>query len=206
MQRVLGFSPLEAGAGFVPLAVSAGAGGPLAAPLLARFGVRRVVVTSLLVTTAALVALSRALALRSYAQALLPVFTLIGFTFATAAVPLTAEAVADAAPDEQGAAAGLFQTFTHVGGAVVLAVLAISAAARSDAAHDASALDALVAGYRLAFVLAAIVLASAAAAFALLRREPRARPRGGAPRSRSAARRPRRSGRQAGSGPPRRRR
>jgi EmrB/QacA subfamily drug resistance transporter len=147
MQRELRFSALETGLGFVPLAVSAGAGGPLAAPLVARFGVRAVVVASLLTTAAALL---MPVHRGGYAVTLLPAFAVSGFTFATAAVPLTAEAVADATPAERGAAAGLFQTCTHAGGAVVLAALVVAQTA---------------AGYPTAFALAATLLAATAGLF-----------------------------------------
>ena len=193
MQRVLGFSALEAGLGLVPLAVSAGVGGPLAAPLLARHGVRRVVLASLLVTAAGLGALALTVRLASYAAALLPVFAVTGLTFATAAVPLMAEAVAGADESEQGAAAGLFQTFTHVGGgAVVLAVLVISAAARADAVRHGGASEtaALICGYRLAFLLAAALLVGGAATVAALLSRPRpARPCPAGARARAGRRR-----------------
>jgi hypothetical protein len=177
MQRVLGFSALEAGLGFVPLALSAGAGGPAAARLVARFGARAVVAASFLVTAGAALWLARAPAGSGYAAAMLPAFAIAGFTFATAAVPLTAEAVADAAPAAKGAAAGLFQTCTHAGGAAVLAALVVCAAARSDraAAGGADATAALLAGYRLAFALtAALLAAGAVVTLALLRRPARA--------------------------------
>jgi Na+/melibiose symporter-like transporter len=129
MQRELGFSALEAGLGFVPLAVSAGVGGPLVAPLVERFGVRAVVTVSLVVTALVALWLARAPADASYATTLLPAFAIAGLTFATAAVPLTAEAVAEAREADKGVASALFQTSTHVGGAVVLAVLVVSEAA-----------------------------------------------------------------------------
>jgi MFS family permease len=176
MQRVLGFSPLEAGLGFVPLALSAGAGGPGAAFLAGRFGARRVVAASFAVTAGAVLLLARVPADGGYASALLPVFAVAGFTFATAAVPLTAEAVADAPAGAKGAASGVFQTCTHAGGAAVLAALVVCAAARTDAAgaDGASATAALLAGYRLAFVLTAALLAAGALVAATLLR-PRAR-------------------------------
>jgi EmrB/QacA subfamily drug resistance transporter len=177
MQRVLGFSALEAGLGFVPLALSAGVGGPAAARLAGRFGARRVVAASFAVTAATVLLLARAPGDGQYGSALLPAFAVAGFTFATAAVPLTAEAVADAAPGAKGAAAGLFQTCTHAGGAAVLAALVVCAAARTDAAaaDGAGATAALLAGYRLAFVLTAALLAAGAlVATALLRPPARA--------------------------------
>jgi MFS family permease len=145
MQRDLGLSAGQAGLGFVPLAVSAGLGGPLAARLVARFGVRDTVSCSLVITAACLGWLARAAPGDAYAVAIPPVFAVAGASFAVAAVPLTAEAMAGAA--DKGAAAGLFQTFTHAGGALVLTAAAGAAAAF---------------GHRAAFgLIAALLLAGA---------------------------------------------
>jgi MFS family permease len=169
-QRILGFSALEAGLAFVPLALSACAGGPLAAPLIDRFGARAVVAASLTITAAGLALLARAPVEGSYVADILPMFAVTGFTFATAAVPLTAEAVADAPPDDHGLAAGLFQTFTHVGGAIVLPLVILAAATRTDALArgGVSHAEALTAGYHLGFVLAGVLLLVGAVAAAAL--------------------------------------
>jgi hypothetical protein len=99
--------------------------------------------------------LSQAPAEDGYWAVLKPAYSIAGFTFATAAVPLTAEATAEAAAADKGTAAGLFQTFTHVGGAVVLAVLVVAFAA---------------AGRETALMLgAALLAAGAVVAWALLR-------------------------------------
>jgi hypothetical protein len=86
-----------------------------------------------------------------------------GCTFATGAVPLIAAVVDEARSGERGLASGLFQTFTHVGGAVVLAVLVVVAAARAEAAGQR-------AGVEAGFALAALILVvGAAVALSLLR-------------------------------------
>jgi uncharacterized protein len=78
-------------------------------------------------------------------------------------VPLTATVVGEARARERGLAAGLFHTFTHVGGAVVLAVLVVAAAARTEAAGERAGIEA---GFALS---AAILLLGAAVALRLLR-------------------------------------
>jgi predicted MFS family arabinose efflux permease len=142
MQRELGWSAAQAGLGFVPLAVSAGLAGPAAARLVARFGVRDTVSASLAATAACLLWLAHG---GGYVGTVLPAFLVGGMTFATAAVPLTAEAVDG--PDDKGTAAGLFQTFTHAGGAVVLTGVAAVAASL---------------GLRAGFALVAALLAAGA--------------------------------------------
>jgi MFS family permease len=152
MQDELGFSAFEAGLGFAPLSLSALAGCFLAPRLMERLGSRRTVAASL-VTTAAALAWIAADPAGGYAGALLPAYLVAGFTFAAAVVPLTAEAVDGAAGGEQAVAAGLFQTFTHVGGAVVLAVLVVCAAAWGLRWGFALAAGLLVAATGVALVL-----------------------------------------------------
>lgn len=155
MQKALGLSALEAGLGFLPLAVSAGLGGPAAPRLIARFRAWRVVAASQLVTAAMVLWISQAPPHDGYWSVLLPAYSIAGFSFAAAAVPLTAEATAEARSADKGTASGLFQTSTHVGGALVLAVLVVAFAA---------------AGLEVAFLIAAAVLAfGAIIAVALLR-------------------------------------
>jgi hypothetical protein len=73
-------------------------------------------------------------------------------------------ATADAPRADKGVAAGLFQTFTHVGGAIVLAVLIVAFAARSHsaAASGASLGAATAAGIHTALVVDAALLAAGA--------------------------------------------
>jgi EmrB/QacA subfamily drug resistance transporter len=161
MQQVLGYSALEAGLGFLPLALSAGAGGLIAPRIIARAGSRRTATASLVVTAAAFAYLARVPDAGGYATVLLPAFLLAGFTFATAFVPLTSQGMTGVREGEKGLASGLFQTSTHLGGAIVLTVLATAAATRTGAALDAGepAGAALTSGFALAFAVAAGILA-----------------------------------------------
>ncbi len=161
MQQVLGYSPIEAGLGFLPLALSAGAGG-LAAPYIVAFaGPRRTATGSLLVTAAAFLFLARVPDRDGYASVLLPAFLCAGFSFATAFVPLTSQGMTGVRDGEKGLASGLFQTSTHLGGAFVLTVLATAAAARTGAALEAgeTAAEALTSGFAVAFLVAAAIVA-----------------------------------------------
>jgi hypothetical protein len=123
-------------------------------------------VAALLLTAAAFLALSRVPERDGYATVLLPAFVLAGFTFAAAYVPLTAEGMSGIRDGEQGLASGLLQTSTHLGGALVLAVLATAAAARTGAELDAGSprVEALTAGFAVAFLIAAGILLLAALA------------------------------------------
>jgi hypothetical protein len=61
---------------------------------------------------------------------------------------------------EKGLASGLFQTSTHLGGAIVLTVLASAAAAKTSAAEEAgrSPAAALTSGFTLGCLIAAALL------------------------------------------------
>jgi EmrB/QacA subfamily drug resistance transporter len=164
MQRVLDLSALETGVALVPLALSALGGGFLAPRLIDRLGTPRTVAISL-VATAACLGWTAGLAGggSGYWATLFPAYCVSGCTFATAAVPLTAAVVGQAHARERGLAAGLFETFTHVGGALVLAILVVAAAARTEAAGRRAGIEA---GFALA---ALILLLGAALALRLLR-------------------------------------
>jgi len=166
MQKVLGYSPLEAGFAFLPLALSAGAGGLVAPRIVAAAGPRRTATASLVATAAAFALFARVPDHDGYAAVLLPAFLLAGFTFATAFVPLTAQGMTGVREGEKGLASGLFQTSTHLGGAIVLTVLATAAAGRTGSALDAgeAAASALTSGFAAAFLIAAAIVALGALA------------------------------------------
>jgi hypothetical protein len=108
---------------------------------------------------------------RRYLPVVLPGFVVAGFSFASAFVPLTSQGMTGVREGEKGLASGPFQTSTHLGGAVVLAILATAAAARTEAARAAGDADAtaLTSGFAVAFVVAAgIVALGALTAFRLL--------------------------------------
>jgi EmrB/QacA subfamily drug resistance transporter len=165
LQQVLGYSALETGLAFIPLALSASAGGLLAARIVAWAGPRRTAAVSMMTTAATFVLLSRTPVENGYTYVLLPAFVIGGFTMAAAFVPLTAQGLTGVREGEKGLASGLFQTSTHLGGAIVLSVLATVAAGRTSAATAAghSAAAALTSGFSIAFVIAAVFLALGAA-------------------------------------------
>jgi predicted MFS family arabinose efflux permease len=160
MQQVLGFGALEAGLAFLPLALTAAAGGLLAPRIVARAGPRRTAAVSLAITAVTFLFLTRLPTEDGYLTVLLPAFLVAGFTFATAFVPLISQGLTGVREGERGVASGLFHTSTHLGGAFVLALLASAAAARTDAARDAGEVagSALTAGFGVAFVLAAVIV------------------------------------------------
>jgi MFS family permease len=101
-----------------------------------------------------LVLLATAHAHTSYWLRLLPALVLIGAGITVVAVALNMAAGKDVAAEDKGVAYGLFETSTHVSGAIVVALLAtVAAAGMRDAGGSAEA--AAAAGYRLALFVAA---------------------------------------------------
>jgi predicted MFS family arabinose efflux permease len=137
LQQRLGFTPLQVGLAFVPLAISSAAGGLLAPRLIARLGTQRTAVVALALAASSFGFLAHGMQEGTYTTTFLPAFLISGFGFAAAFVPLAAEAMATADPRDHGIASGLFQTSTHLGGAFVLAALATIAAASTEASPAA---------------------------------------------------------------------
>ena len=136
LQSELGYRPLEAAAALAPLdAVSllAGAG---AGRLLARAGPRPACVAGFGASAAALAWLARAPADATYAIDLLPGLALLGASLTVVFVALTHEAVADVGADDRGAASGVFETGTHLGGGAL--AVALCAALMANGGHDAA--------------------------------------------------------------------
>jgi EmrB/QacA subfamily drug resistance transporter len=132
MQNVLGFSALEAGLAYLPLAVGiiVSAGG--SAGLVTRFGFKPVLVTGLIITAAGLVWFSQIDANGSYVGDVLFPSLLAAVGLGLAFVSMTVAAVSGVEPHEAGLASGLINTSQQIGGALGLAILATVANSRID--------------------------------------------------------------------------
>jgi EmrB/QacA subfamily drug resistance transporter len=184
VQRILGYSPLEAGFAFLPVALGIVAGAAISQQVIPRFGVKA---TSLGGMTLAAIGLSILAATTkvdgSYLGilfGLVPMSVGMGCTF----VPLTLIATTGIEHEDAGLASGLFNTCQQVGGALGLAVLSTLAVDRTashltglghlpDAAERAAA---LVDGFQLAFTISAgMMVAGIVLVAVLLRRRDLAR-------------------------------
>ncbi|WP_280399024.1 DHA2 family efflux MFS transporter permease subunit [Nocardia carnea] len=175
MQRVLGYGALETGLAMLPAAVAIGGVSLFVSPRLnARFGERGVLIAGLTIVAAGMLWLTRLPVQAAYVTDLLPVMVLVaGFGLIMPA--LTALAMSGAEDEDAGLASGLFNTTQQIGMAFGVAVLSTLAAARTGTLLGAGAgdADALTAGYRLAFAVAAGLLVSAlTVAVAVLRPAP----------------------------------
>jgi len=150
LQRVEGFSPIATGLALVPSTVTVVLTSTLLTRrLLARIGVKRMLIAGLAAMAAGQLWLAQISVGASYATAVLPGLLLtslgIGLALPTASVAITSGVEGR----DQGLAGSLFVTGQQTGAAIGLALLATIAATRTDHAHGS-----LTAGYRLSFLLA----------------------------------------------------
>ncbi len=158
LQRVLGFTSLEVGLGFLPLTAIIGILSlGFSAKLNMRFGPRATLIPGLVSIGAGLLVMSQISVGGSYAAEVLPAMILVGIGAGLSFPSIMTLAMGGVAPSEAGLASGLVNTTLQVGGAIGLAVLATLSTSRSanlTAAGD-SAKAALTGGYQLAFVVGA---------------------------------------------------
>jgi EmrB/QacA subfamily drug resistance transporter len=161
LQQGRGWSALETGLALFPAGVIVATLAPRVAPLVARFGVTRVIAAGLTSISIGY-ALFLPIGLDSgYVTAMLPTFILGGLGFGLAYGPLNIAATNGIAPEEQGLAGGLVNTSFQFGGALVLAI--VTAVANANGASEGSA-QGLLDGFHAAIwvSLAAAVLGVAA--------------------------------------------
>ncbi|MCU1445793.1 MFS transporter [Cryobacterium sp.] len=128
LQGVLGFSPLQAGLGFLPMTVVNFAVALAIPRLTRRFGNSALLVTGIAVTFAGMLWLGRVGVDSEYLTAVALPMVLIGFGQGLAFAPLTAAGVAGIEPLDAGAGSGLVNVAHQLGGSLGLAVLvAVSA-------------------------------------------------------------------------------
>jgi len=176
MQRVLGYSALQIGLAFLPVALLIGAFSlGLSARLTMRFGARAVLIPGLAFGAAGLALFAQAPVGASYVGDLLPSMVLVGIGAGLSFPALMTLAMSSAHPTDAGLASGLVNTTQQVGGALGLAVLAtVSTSHTASLVHTGHAgASALTSGYHLAWVIGTgLLVAAMVTALALLRPAP----------------------------------
>jgi EmrB/QacA subfamily drug resistance transporter len=180
LQRVLGYSALEAGLAFLPFTAGIIIGSAVSQKLVPALGARE---TPVIGITLAVLGLLLFLRLTpgetSYVVDLLPGIMLMSVGMGLVFVPVTLIATSGVPTDDAGLASGLFNTSQQVGGALGLAVLSTLATSRTSdelasagrAPTEAETASALVDGFHVAWIGSAVLLAAAALLLlALLRR------------------------------------
>jgi EmrB/QacA subfamily drug resistance transporter len=122
LQGPLGFSPLTAGALLVPLGAATLASSTVGGRLSDRWGARLPIVVGLVLTTAALVLLSRVTADSDYVTHFLPAYVLEGLGWGLASAPLNALVVGAATLDHSAEAAGVMSTLDKLGAGIGVAL------------------------------------------------------------------------------------
>jgi predicted MFS family arabinose efflux permease len=132
VQRVLGYTPLEAGLAFLPVTVGIGIGAGLSQPLVKRIGIRTTSIIGMSIATVGMLLLVTSDANGTYLSDVLlglgPVSVGMGLTF----VPVTLLATSGLEHEDAGLASGLFNTSQQVGGALGLAILSTLAVNRTE--------------------------------------------------------------------------
>ena len=164
MQEVLGYSPLKAGAAYLPITAGFAVAGGLASQFVTRIGTRPVVVAGCLVASAGFYWVSRVPLHGSYVTDLLPGFVVMSLGAGSVFVSVTAAANAGVPADKAGLAAGLLNSSQQVGSALGLAILSALAITRTSnlIASGASHLASSDGGYHIALLVGSIAMAAAA--------------------------------------------
>jgi EmrB/QacA subfamily drug resistance transporter len=165
LQQVLGYSPLETGFAYLPMALTIIVVAGVASQLVTRLGVRPVLMLGMALTSLALVWFSQVSVDGGFAVDVLGPSILAGAGLGLAIVPDTVAAMMGVRPEESGLASGLINTSQQIGGAIGLAVLASVANSRTgevlgSSDGDTAALsNALTEGFQAAFLVGALLAA-----------------------------------------------
>ncbi|MCZ2523115.1 MFS transporter [Streptomyces sp. HB2AG] len=125
LQDQRGFTPLQAGIAFLPLAVCITLGNTVAGRLLTPWGVRRTLSTAFLLGAAGLVLLALSVGLEGYAAAMLPGLLVSGIGHGMIYTSMFVGGTRDVPDSHQGTAGALMTTSQYAGGALGVAVLVL---------------------------------------------------------------------------------
>jgi Na+/melibiose symporter-like transporter len=170
LQNVLGYSPIKAGLGFLPLTAGLMIGVRVVSPLIARIAVRRLLVPGILIVAVGLVLLALLRVDSNYFLQALPVFLLVGLGTGFVLVTANSTATVDAGQDTAVAGA-MVMTSQQIGaslGTALLSTIAGTAGADYLATHPGAGSLATVHGFSVASLGAAGFLGVAAVSVFLL--------------------------------------
>jgi EmrB/QacA subfamily drug resistance transporter len=160
MQQVLGYSAIEAGLAYLPLAVTIIVAAGIGGQLVTRFGFKPILALGMTFVAAGLVYWSQVSVGGGFFADILGPSLLaamgLGFGFVTS----TIAAVAGVGDREQGLASGLINTSQQIGGALGLAVLSTIANSRTEdvmATGTSTLPNALTEGFQAAFLGGAVI-------------------------------------------------
>ena len=174
VQKVLGFSPLQAGLAFLPFTAGIIIGAGLAQRLVPMLGAREVPLIGMPMAIVGLLLFLRLEPGGRYLVDLLPAMILVSIGMGLTFVPVTLIATSGIPHDDAGLASGLFNTSQQIGGALGLAILSTLAASATaqtmGSATGPPTGQALVDGFHVAFLGSAVAVAIGAVLLAVLLR------------------------------------
>jgi EmrB/QacA subfamily drug resistance transporter len=158
VQQVLGYSPVQAGAAFLPWTLLIILIAPQAGRLSDRFGPRPFVAGGMLVLTGSLFLFARMSADATFWN-LLPAMILGGIGMASAMAPTTAAAMASVRPDKAGVGSAVLNSMRQVGGSLGIAIMGaiVASGISSSVASGHSQTEAFMNGFHDALYVAAII-------------------------------------------------
>jgi EmrB/QacA subfamily drug resistance transporter len=176
VQRVLGYSPLEAGLAFLPFTAGVIVGAGLSQGLVAKVGARELPLIGIAMAIVGLLLFTRLQPGGSYVADLLPGIVLASIGMGLTFVPVTLIATSGIPGEDAGLASGLFNTSQQIGGALGLAILSTLAvnateSTLQDVAGEPSPdqqAQALVDGFHVAYFGSAALIAVAGVLLFLL--------------------------------------
>jgi EmrB/QacA subfamily drug resistance transporter len=156
MQQVLGMSALQAGAGYLAVALTAIVASGVAQAIVTKIGVKPAMAFGLVLMILGNLWFTQVSADGSYPVDLLPAFFAIGIGLGFSFVPVSIAALAGVEPQEAGLASGLFNTSQQIGGALGVALFATVSTNRTQhlLAEGESRAQALTSGFALSFWVA----------------------------------------------------
>ena len=164
VQRILDFSPLQAGLAFLPVTVGIGIGAGLSQVAVKRLGVRTTSIIGMSIATFGMLLLLTTDVNGTYLADVLPGLIPISIGMGLTFVPVTLLATSGVTNEDAGLASGLFNTSQQVGGAIGLAILSTIAVSQTTNALDdlpgqptgVQESEALLTGFHAAFLGGAV--------------------------------------------------
>jgi EmrB/QacA subfamily drug resistance transporter len=180
LQRVLGFSALEAGLAFLPFTAGIIIGAGLSQRLVPALGAREVPLIGMGLAVIGMLLFLRLQPGGDYLTDFLPGVMFASIGMGLTFVPVTLIATSGIPSDDAGLASGLYNTSQQIGGALGLAILAtLAVSATTDSLTTlgrepgpADQAQALVDGFHVAYVGSAAFIAAAALLLSILIRRP----------------------------------
>ena len=162
-QQTLGYSPLKSGFAFLPFSGGIIVGAGIVSQLLPRVGPRPLILVGLVLGVAGMLWLTQIEATSSYVTDVLPAEIAISLGMAAVFVPASSTALVGVAEHDAGIASAVLNTAQQVGGSLGLALLTTfyASTVNGHLADGESPAASFVAGYHVAFVSGAVLLAIA---------------------------------------------